>query len=115
VCGSVRARAAIQSWSPQTWSVPATTDEVAGGVSAARAIGSALSRRTPSAPVISNLYRVPGPTSGTKSSHTPLEPSDRIGWPAPSQWFRSPTSRTPRACGAQTANEVPRTGPIFES
>ena len=78
-----------------------------GGVSASAAIGSAFSRQTPSGPQIENLYRVPGPTPGTNSSQTPAPPSDRIGWARPSQKLKSPTTRTPRAFGAQTANAVP--------
>ncbi len=73
--------------------------------------GSALSRHTPSAPRIWNLYRVPSPTSGTNNSQTPDGPSMRIGVPAPVQWSKSPEMRTPRAFGAQTANEVPVTSP----
>ena len=51
--GSARTRAgraAIHSWSPQEYSEVNTTDPVAGGRSAKLASGSALSRRTPSAP-----------------------------------------------------------------
>ena len=50
--------------------------------------------------------------SGTNSSHTPLEPSARIGWLRPSQPLKSPMTRTPRAFGAHTANEVPVTWPL---
>src|SRR5712691_10377188 len=50
--------------------------------------------------------RVP-PTAGTNSSHTPEPPSERIGCARPSQWLNSPIIRTPRALGAQTANDVP--------
>ena len=57
------------------------------------------------------MYRVPSPMPGTNSSQTPDEPSERIGVPAPDQWSKSPVTRTPRALGAQTANEVPLTGP----
>ncbi len=56
-----------------------TTDAVPGGTSVPRAIGSAFSRSRPSAPTTSNLYLQPGATSGTKSSQTPDEPSERIG------------------------------------
>ena len=41
------------------------------------------------------------------SSHTPLEPSERIRCALPSQKLKSPTMRTPRAFGAQTAKLVP--------
>ncbi len=62
-----------------------TTDAFAGGTSAARAIGSARSVWLPSGRVMSYLYRVPAPTPGRNSSHTPLDPSDRIGWATESQ------------------------------
>ncbi len=88
-----------------------TIDAVAGGTSAANAIGSAFSRHTPSWPRIWNLYRVPSPTPGTNSSQTPDEPSERIGVPAPDQWSKSPLTRMPLALGAHTANEVPETLP----
>ena len=45
------------------------------------------------------------------SSHTPDEPSERIGLARPSQPSKSPHTRTPRALGAHTANEVPSTTP----
>ena len=45
--------------------------------------------------------------SGTKISHTPLLPSDRMQWLRPSQPLKSPMTRTPRAFGAHTANETP--------
>ncbi len=41
------------------------------------------------------------------SSHTPDPPRERIGWTRPSQKFQSPTTRTARALGAQTANATP--------
>ena len=50
--------------------------------------------------------------SGTNSSQTPVLPSTRIGWLLPFQPLKSPTTRTPRAAGAQTANDVPVTGPV---
>ncbi len=87
------------------------TDAVAGGRSARLAIGSALRRHCPSGAATSYLYRVPSPTSGTNSSQTPVPPRDRIGCPRPSQWLKSPMTRTPRALGAQTANAVPVTSP----
>ena len=62
-----------------------TTDAFAGAISAANATGSAFSRQTPSRPRMANLYRVPVPMPGTNSSHTPVEPSARIGVPAPVQ------------------------------
>ena len=49
----------------------------------------------------------PGATPGMNSSHTPAPPSERIGCARPSQKLKSPTSLTPRAFGAQTANAVP--------
>src|SRR5204862_2960526 len=84
-----------------------TTEAVAGGSSASAASGSALARHTPSGPQIAYLYRVPSPAPGTNSSQTPLPPSERIGWVRPSQWLKSPITRTPRALGAQTAKAVP--------
>ena len=51
----------------------------------------------------------PSPTSGTNSSQTPRAPSERIGCPRPSQPLKSPTTRTPWALGAHTANDVPVT------
>jgi hypothetical protein len=62
-----------------------TTDAVAGGSSVALASGSAFSRQTPSGPQIAYLYLVPSVTPGTKSSHTPEPPSERIGYARPSQ------------------------------
>ena len=60
------------------------------------------------------MYRLPDPTPGTNSSQTPVEPSERIGVPVPSQWLWSPTTRTPSADGAHTANDVPCTSPRGE-
>jgi hypothetical protein len=82
---------------------------VAGGVSVRRAIGSARWVREPSGRVMSNLYSSPSPIPGTNSSHTPEEPSDRIGYPVPSQKLKPPASRTARALGAHTQNRVPAT------
>ena len=62
-----------------------TTDAVAGGFSAALAIGSAFSRHTPSGPQIEYLYLAPSVRPGMKSSHTPEPPSERIGYARPSQ------------------------------
>jgi hypothetical protein len=87
-----------------------TTDAVAGGCSVAKAIGSAFSRQVPSRPRMRNLYLVPGPIPGRNSSHTPDEPSERIGVASPVQLSKSPHTRTPTAFGAHTANEVPVTG-----
>jgi hypothetical protein len=89
-----------------------TTDAVDGGISVANAMGSALSRQTPSRPRILNLYRVPTPTPGTKISQTPLLPSERMGWVQPAQPSKSPVTRTPCAVGAQTAKLVPVTVPF---
>ncbi len=85
VCGSVAARVASHSWSPHSYEDCSTTEAVAGGASVARAIGSAFCRQTPSRPRISYLYLVPAPGPGTNSSHTPVDPSARIGKPRPSQ------------------------------
>ena len=79
------ARAVTHSWSFQVYREVNTTDAVAGGRSAALAIGSAFSRHTPSAPQIAYLYLAPSVTPGTKSSHTPEPPSERIGYAMPSQ------------------------------
>ena len=62
-----------------------TTDAVAGGRSAKRASGSALSRHTPSKPQTAYLYRAPSATPGMNSSHTPDTPSERSGNARPSQ------------------------------
>ena len=86
-----------------------TTDEFAGGTSAANATGSALMRSCPSWARTSNLYFAPSSTPGTKSSQIPLEPSERIGCSRPSQLLKSPTTETERAFGAHTANAVPVT------
>ena len=40
-----------------------------------------------------------------KSSQTPELPSRCIWWSLPFQPLKSPTTLTPRACGAQTAND----------
>src|SRR5918998_5760897 len=109
-CGLDDARAAIHSPSPHSCRDSTTTLAVAGGTSVPLASGSALARQTPSAPQISNLYRVPAPTPGTKSSHTPLAPSERMGCTGVQRLW-SPTTRTPRALGAHTANEVPSISP----
>ena len=79
------ARAFSQASSPHAYCEVYTTEAVAGGVSAALAIGSALSRHTPSGPQIAYLYLAPSPTPGTNSSHTPDPPSERIGYARPSQ------------------------------
>ena len=79
-CQRVAARRAIHSSSSQTCVLCCTTDAVAGVRSAPNAIGSALSRHCPSGPRIENLYLAPGTTPGTKISHTPEEPSERIGY-----------------------------------
>ena len=47
-----------------------------------------------------------------KISHTPLEPSARIGWQRPSQPLKSPTTLTRWAFGAQTAKCTPSEAPI---
>src|SRR4051812_24952142 len=86
-----------------------TTLAVPGGTSVPKAYGSALRMRRPSAAIISNLYLAPASTPGTNSSHTPDDPSERIGWTRPSQKFQSPTMRTALALGAHTANDVPST------
>ncbi len=46
---------------------------------------------------------------GRNSSHTPDEPSDRIGKACPSQKVNSPATRTPWAFGAHTVKRVPAT------
>ena len=46
---------------------------------------------------------------GQNSSHTPVEPSTRIGASLPSQWLKSPIRLTPLAFGAHTANDTPST------
>ena len=42
------------------------------------------------------------------NSQSPLAPRVCIGCARPSQLLKSPTTETPRAFGAQTANEYPR-------
>ena len=54
---------------------------------------------------------VPSPTFGMNSSQMPVLPMERMGCPVPSQPLKSPTTRTPSAFGAHTANEVPVIGP----
>lgn len=110
VWGSWAARAASQASSVHANCDSTTMLAVAGGTSAALASGSAFCRHEPSGPRISYLYRAPAPTPGTKSSHTPLSPSERIGCVAP-QPLKSPMTRTARALGAQTANAVPVVSP----
>ncbi|CAM5279308.1 hypothetical protein SALBM311S_06651 [Streptomyces alboniger] len=84
-------------------------DDVLGGTSVRRAIGSARSVFEPSGRVISNLYSSPSPIPGTNSSQTPVPPSERIGNAEPSQKLKVPATRTPRAFGAHTVNRVPAT------
>src|SRR5690348_9968322 len=48
---------------------------------------------------------------GTNRSQTPASPSERMGWLPLSQKLKSPATCTARALGAQTANDVPSTGP----
>src|SRR5580704_5903874 len=102
-------RAVIHDSSCHAYREVNTTDAVAGGRSAKRESGSALSRHTPSKPHTEYLYRAPSATPGMNSSHTPDTPSERIGNARPSQKLKSPVTRTPRAFGAQTANDAPVT------
>ena len=88
-----------------------TRDARCGGTSAAKAIGSARSVVTPSAPCTRNLYRPSVGKSGQKTSHTPVEPRVRMGASLPLQWLNSPIRLTPLAFGAHTAKETPSTGP----
>src|SRR5947209_14947221 len=106
---SVASRCTIQSRSDQVKSGSYTIDAVAGGSSVANASGSAFSCQLLSAPRIRNLYRDPVGSPGTNSSHTPEAPIERIGLARPSQPSKSPHTRTPRAVGAHTANDVPVT------
>src|SRR6266566_8141728 len=98
--GSCSARAVTQPSSFQVYREVNTTDAVAGGFSAALAIGSAFSRHTPSGPQIAYLYLAPSITPGMKSSHTPELPSERIGEARPSKKLKTPVTRTPWAFGA---------------
>src|SRR5690625_6312040 len=109
--GSVAARVLSHCSSPHSCWLSVTIEAVAGGVSVAKAIGSAFSRQRSSAPKISYLYRVPAVTLGIKISQTPEEPRERMACEVPSQWLKSPITRTARALGAQTLNEVPETSP----
>jgi hypothetical protein len=111
LCGSWDRRRSSQASSPHRKPDSTTTDAVAGGTSVPFASGSAFCRQVPSAPRTSNLYRAPAVTPGTKISQTPESPSDRMAWVVPCQWLKSPTTRTARALGAQTANAVPSTSP----
>src|SRR4051812_41905823 len=108
----VVSRTASQALSCHRWPAVVTNDAVAGGISVAKAIGSARSCQRPSLPSSRNLYRVPAGRPGMNSSHTPEEPSERIGLARPSQPSKSPVTRTPLALGAHTANEVPATLPV---
>src|ERR1700712_492212 len=88
----------------------ATIDAVAGGISAARAMGSARAgNRTPFAATISYLYRAPGPMRGIKSSQMPDPWRSRIGWRRPSQRLKSPITETLLAFGAHTEKDTPST------
>lgn len=84
-CTGTSPRCAIHSWSRHSWCEAVTIEALAGGTSAYRAIGSARSVCEPSGRQTSNLYSAPSPIPGRKSSHTPEEPSERIGKPVPSQ------------------------------
>src|SRR5699024_50853 len=110
-CGSDWLRRCIHSWSAHRYSDSVTTEAVAGGTSVARAIGSAFICQDPSENRISYLYFAPALTPGRNTSHTPVVPRDRIAAPRPSHPLKSPTTRTARAFGAQTAKEVPVTTP----
>src|SRR6185437_14972755 len=110
-CQAVWARWSSQAASVHVYRSVWTTEAVAGGTSVANAIGSAFSRHCPSAPRTWYLYRAPSSTPGTNSSHTPDEPSERIGRARPDQCSKSPVTRTARALGAHTANDVPVTLP----
>src|ERR1035438_9479273 len=101
------ARWASHAWSPHSWELLSTMLAVFGGVSVALASGSALRIPRPSARMTRNLYLVPAPTSGTKSSHTPLLPSERIGWTRASHPLASLTRLPPRAVGGQTGHPGP--------
>ena len=80
------------------------TEAQAKANSLRRAKGSAFSgRRVPLEPMISNLYGVPGSTSGAKISHTPESERNRIMCRRPSQLLKLPTTETRRAFGAHTA------------
>src|SRR3954452_11384865 len=107
-CHAFDARDRIQSASSQVYEDSYTTEAVAGGISVCCASGSACSRHTPSRPRILNLYLVPTRASGTYSSQTPLDPSERIGHPSYGpQPAESPITGTPRAFGAPTATATP--------
>ena len=88
-----------------------TREAVCGGTSVANAIGSARSVTEPSAPCTRNLYSPSTGKPGQNSSHTPVEPSTRIGASLPFQWLNSPIRLTPLAFGAHTAKETPSTAP----
>src|ERR1700712_926921 len=109
--GFLIALADIHSSSSQVYSLLVTREARLGGTSVAKAIGSARSVVTPSAPCTRNLYKPSAGKSGQNSSHTPVEPSVRIGASLLLQWLKSPIRLTPLAFGAHTANDTPVTGP----
>lgn len=84
-CAGRAPRAAIHAASCHSYREAVTTEAFAGGTSADRAIGSARRVWLPSGRVMSYLYRAPAPTPGRNSSHTPLAPSERIGYATESQ------------------------------
>src|SRR5437588_6517137 len=109
--GLRRARRVTHSLSAHWYWLIATRDAVCGGTSVAKANGSARSVTTPSAPCTRNLYRPSLGNPGQNNSHTPLEPSTRIGASVPVQPLNSPIKLMPLALGAHTANETPLTTP----
>src|SRR5690348_8033327 len=109
--GLRRARRSTHSSSAHWYWLTVTRDAVCGGTSVAKANGSARSVTTPSAPYTRNLYNPSTGNPGQNSSHTPDEPSTRMGASVPVQPLNSPIRLTPLAFGAHTANDTPLTTP----
>jgi hypothetical protein len=63
----------------------------------------------------SNLYKSPFSTPSTKSAHTPVPGMSCMACCSAFQALKSPTTRTSRAFGAQTAKRVPRMSGRSES
>src|SRR5512142_792620 len=106
--GPAAARWASHASSLQVWWDRKTTDAVSGGHCAANAMGSALSRHTPSGSCNRNLYRSPVPIPSIAAYHTPLLPSGVMATPSNGpQPVVSEITRTAQAFGAHTENAVP--------
>jgi hypothetical protein len=105
------ARSVIHASSSQVYELSTTTLAVAGGSSLAERHRVGLLPPLPVPAEDLELVAAAGPMPGTKISQTPVAPRLRIACPRPTQWLNSPTTRTARAFGAQTAKLVPVTSP----